>query len=328
MAFSAGKIGRIKRIAMLDILPVKPVVGWNDLQLDEALRRHELFHGNIELYAAVRREAIKRGLGGEEDFDPSPFGATDMENEQAGGQLPFLLDHERHAEKHERKERRKKLKRLLETMTMSERKEKKRGSLDRLLRLAETTGVNLALERQIALYLQRSIERTAHMVPSKETETPPMWRRNMDYSPDENSPYFGSVSDFLKKFPGGISEWRKWREKSRKQRERQWRIASLMPEAAADDDLDRFLKEAWAHEAEQSELDALAHFVPEGGDDVDKLGDKEPKIWSDGPEWESIGEFLEAHRDHYGQDANDAALKAARDFVRYWRLATKKPGGK
>jgi hypothetical protein len=68
--------------------------------------------------------------------------------------------------------------------------------------------------------------------------------------------------------------------------------------------------------------------VPEGGDDVDKLGDEEPKIWSDDPEWESVDEFLKAHRDHYGQDANDAALKAARDFVRYWRLTAKKPGGK
>jgi hypothetical protein len=64
---------RLKRIAGLDILPVKPHQGWSDLQIDEALRRPELFRGDRELYAAVRREAIKRGLVGEEDSCHEPF---------------------------------------------------------------------------------------------------------------------------------------------------------------------------------------------------------------------------------------------------------------
>lgn len=319
MVSSTGS-SRIKRIAMLDILPVKPYQGWNDLQLDEALHRPELFHGNLELYAAVRKEAIKRGLGSEEDY--SPFVLTDT-GERG---LSFLLRDEGRLSKHERKERKQRLKELL--MKIEPESEKKEATaLNRLLRLAAMDSMGdltAVLDRQLDLYLRRSIERMAHMVPSKEMNTPPMWKPNMDYAPEEGSPYFGDVGAFLKRFPGGIAEWRKWRESTRKQRERKHRIASLMP-AQVDDGLEEFLKAAW--EQERHNMAAIAHFVPEGGDDVAELGDKEPKIWSDEPKWKSIDEFLKAHRGHFGQDADDAALKAARDFVHYWRQTTKKPKG-
>jgi len=245
-----------------------------------------------------------------------PFPKTDMDKQET--KLPFLLDEERQHTRHERKNRKKRLKKMLE-----KEKPEKKASLDRMLRLAAFQDDDV-LDRQLDLYLERSLERQAHMVPSKETNTPPMWRKNMDYTPEEESPYFGSASEFLKKFPKGISEWRKWREKSRKRRERKWRIASLMTDTDVDVDLENFLKEAWD---DIGDMLSLAHFVPEGGDDVDKLGDKEPKLWSDDPKWKSIGEFLKAHRKHYGQDADDAALKAARDFVKYWKLTTKQPGG-
>ncbi len=247
------------------------------------------------------------------------FPKTDTDKQE--NELPFLLDEERQHAKHERKNRKKRLKKMLE---MEKEKSEKKASLDRMLRLAALQN-DSAFDRQFDLYLTRSLERQAHMVPSKETNTPPMWRTNMDYAPEEESPYFGNVSEFLKKFPKGIAEWRKWREKSRKQRERRWRIASLMTDTDADGDLENFLKEAWN---EAGDIFSLAHFVPESGDDVDKLGDKEPKLWSDDPKWKSIGEFLKAHRKHYGQDSDDAALEAARDFVKYWKLTTKKPGGK
>jgi hypothetical protein len=318
MVSSIGKDSRLRRIAMLDILPVKPHQGWSDLQLDEALHRSELFHGNLELYAAVRKEAIRRGLGDEEDYPASPFVLTDTGDRK----LPFLLRDEGHIEKHERKERKQRLKKLLMEM---ESEKKEATALNRLLRLAamdSMCNLTATLDRQLDLYLRRSIERTAHMVPSKNTNTPPMWKHNMDYASEEGSPYFGNVGEFLKRFPGGISEWRKWRKSTRKQRERKHRIASLMP-AQADDGLEEFLKAAW--EQERHDMATVAHFVPDGGDDVAKLGDKEPKLWSDEPKWKSVDEFLKAHRKHYGQDADDAALKAARDFVRYWRLTTKKP---
>jgi hypothetical protein len=210
-------------------------------------------------------------------------------------------------------------------------------TLDRLLRLAaamgDTGADTTAIDRQVGLYLDREIGRRAHMVPSGGTDTPPMWRRNMDYAPEENSPHFGSASEFLRRFPGGIAEWREWRDRSRRRRERQWKLSTMLAgvdktagakPAGDDGGLEAFLKEAWEWETSGS---PLAHLVPEGGDDVAKLGDKEPKIWSDDPKWRSIGEFLEAHREHYGQDADDAALRAARDFVRYWKLTAKEPEG-
>ena len=34
-----------------------------------------------------------------------------------------------------------------------------------------------------------------------------MLKYNLDYSPEEESPYFGSVGEFLEKYPGGIGDW-------------------------------------------------------------------------------------------------------------------------
>ena len=310
---------RIKRIAELDMLPMKPYQGWDDVQIDEALRRPELFRGNKELYASVRKEAIKRGLGTEEEFE-LPFQLENLEKTK----LPFLLREETKEEKHKRKERKEKLRKML-----MELKPSKKDATARLLRLAalvEGTKDEASFDRQMELYIKRSIERRAHFVPD-DGNTPPMWRTNMDYAPEENSPYFGSVSEFLKKFPGGIAEWRKWRDRSRKARERQWRINEISKHDATDE-METFLKQAWEEEAKREEMVSLGHFVPEGKDDVPELGDKEPKIWSDDPKWKSIGEFLKAHQEHYGQDADDAALKAAKDFVKYWRLTLRKPKSK
>lgn len=216
-------------------------------------------------------------------------------HEHKEGELPFLMDEERRVSKHEKKtkkERQEAMKRLL--MEGLEKEQQKKSSLDHLLRLASllTKDECDSFDRQFDLYTQRSIEREA------------MWRTNRDYSSEELSPYYGNVSEFMEEFPNGISDWRK---EHRKQQ-----IASYMPE----EDLDSFL---------DRELETKAHYIPEGKDDTSKLGDKEPKLWSDDPKWKSIDEFLKAHREHFGQDADDAALKAARDFVKYWRLTTKKP---
>lgn len=59
------------------------------------------------------------------------------------------------------------------------------------------------------------IKKHSHYVPDN-SNTPNPWRRNMDYSKWDNSPYFGSVSEFMKKFPGGIKDWIEWRRKNRK----------------------------------------------------------------------------------------------------------------
>lgn len=225
--------------------------------------------------------------------------------EHKEGELPFLMDEDRRISKHERKtkrERQEALKKLL--MEGLEKEQQKKSSLDRLLHLASLLIKTecASFDRQFDLYIQRSIKREAGLS---------VWRSNRDYSSDEMSPYYGNASEFIKEFPNGISDWRK---EYRKQQ-----IESYMPE---EEDLDSFL---------DKELETKAHYVPEGKDEVSKLGDKEPKIWSDHPEWKSIDEFIKAYRKHFGrkqsgQAADDAAaLKAARDFVKYWRLTTKKP---
>lgn len=60
------------------------------------------------------------------------------------------------------------------------------------------------------------IKKHSHYVPTDNKNAPKAWRRNMDYNETENSPYFGSITEFLKKFPNGIGDWVKWRRKNRK----------------------------------------------------------------------------------------------------------------
>jgi len=183
------------------------------------------------------------------------------------------------------------------------------------------------LSRQLNLY----IERRAHFVPSEKTKTPPMWRSNMDYAGFENSPWRGSMSEFKKKFPGGLKDFLKWRRKSQKERYRMFKLkkASIAINAEALGDADTVL-EALAllstHE-DGSLLEKIAHMVPAGGDDVSKLGNKEPKIWSDDPDWDSIEEYLDAYRKRRKSDASDGqlALDAAMEMVRYWAENLKDP---
>lgn len=62
----------------------------------------------------------------------------------------------------------------------------------------------------------------AHYMPHNDGKTPNPWRRNMDYAGWENSPYFGSVSEFMEKFPGGIRDWVEWRRKTQEERNKKW----------------------------------------------------------------------------------------------------------
>jgi len=101
------------------------------------------------------------------------------------------------------------------------------NSLVRMLKLADAMLQQQdaeGLERlcaQFQAFAGRRIK-TAHMEPMNDGTTPNPWRRNMDYAGYENSPYYGSVSEFMKKFPGGIREWVEWRRKTQKERNQMW----------------------------------------------------------------------------------------------------------
>jgi mannose-6-phosphate isomerase-like protein (cupin superfamily) len=98
------------------------------------------------------------------------------------------------------------------------------SSFKRLLKLAEklheandTKGLQ-KLELQFQNYIK------AHYVADNDGTTPIVWRHNMDYASWENSPFRGSMSEFLKEFPGGIKDWLDWRKNTKKERFKNWDI--------------------------------------------------------------------------------------------------------
>lgn len=94
----------------------------------------------------------------------------------------------------------------------------------RFLKLADVLSKNndqLGLKR-LNTQFDAFIKKHGHYEPKNDGTTPNPWRRNMDYSGWENSPYFGSMSEFMEKFPGGIRDWVKWRRQTEKERFQKW----------------------------------------------------------------------------------------------------------
>lgn len=133
-------------------------------------------------------------------------------------------------------------------------------SVARLLKLAEILqNDDKALEKlniQFLSYLK------AHYVPDNDGKTPNPFRKNLDYGPWENSPYFGSVGDFMKKFPGGIKDWLDWRKKTRKNRYKKWDISkrkahliSLAEEESPNLEMASFLLKTLVEQLKEQGLD-------------------------------------------------------------------------
>jgi hypothetical protein len=148
------------------------------------------------------------------------------------------------------------------------------------------------------------LKKHGHYKPDNNGVTPNPWRRNMDYADWENSPYFGSVSEFLKKFPGGIKDWIKWRRENQKKRNLKW--SSSLPRG----------KRSRTHNA---------YFIDTKKDKTEDFP-KEPHLWSgDMGKFKSITEFLKKYRNQDASDINleEASQKAIEDFVNYWKLLKK-----
>jgi len=95
------------------------------------------------------------------------------------------------------------------------------NSLQRMLKIAETISESGNIEElnRFSVQVDAYIRRHAHFKPDNDGKTPNPWKKNMDYGAGyESSPYFGSISEFMKKFPGGIKEWLEWRNKTKKDR--------------------------------------------------------------------------------------------------------------
>lgn len=206
------------------------------------------------------------------------------------------------------------------------------NSLIRLLKIASVISDSGDIEAfnsfcvQFDAFVSKNnvINKTAHMEPRNDGTTPNPWRKNLDYHPWENSPYYGSVSEFMKKFPGGIREWVEWRNKTEKERFQLWdpeknkkrvaRLESLMKQAEED----AVAESIW-------ELEKDAHFEPVGPDDT-KDFPNESHLYS-GDEnvgsFKSVREYIEKRRKETGQNSDDAAMDAAKDFVNYYKLLLK-----
>jgi len=96
-------------------------------------------------------------------------------------------------------------------------------SLLRILKVAELLE-NTDDLKTFLVYANGYIKKHSHLVPVNDGTTPNLWRKNMDYSEYDCSPYYGNVNEFMKKFPGGIKEWLEWRRKDKKNRFQRYNI--------------------------------------------------------------------------------------------------------
>jgi len=245
------------------------------------------------------------------------------------------------------------------------------NSLIRMLKIAELyfQTKDACGFKQICTQFNAYIKRHAHMEPRQDKNQPNPWKRNMDYAGYENSPYYGSVSEFLEKFPGGIKEWVIWRQKTKGERnsmyddllpkskvktaeidfedqvepeeykptpeEKEESVKPPTPEEFKESKtlVEKILEELMGNglvseedvdewrKSQPLKIEQKAHYEPVGGDDVAKF-EKEPHFYADIDKFKSIKEFLKQYRKE-GQSADDAAMRAAKDFVDYWKLLLK-----
>jgi hypothetical protein len=94
----------------------------------------------------------------------------------------------------------------------------------RFLKLADTLDKNkdAAGLQSLCVQFDAFLQKHGHYVPENDGSTPNPWRRNMDYAGWENSPYFGSIAEFMEKFPGGIRDWIEWRRETQTDRNKKW----------------------------------------------------------------------------------------------------------
>lgn len=83
------------------------------------------------------------------------------------------------------------------------------------------SGDSESFER-LCIQMNGYLKKYGHFEPLNDGITPNPWKHNMDYAGWENSPYYGSLTEFMEKFPGGIPDWIKWRRETQKQRNLMW----------------------------------------------------------------------------------------------------------
>ena len=129
----------------------------------------------------------------------------------------------------------------------------------------------------------------SHFVPDENSDTPNLWKKNLDYADAENSPWRGSVSDFMKKFPGGLRDWVAHRAKERDKRFNLYSIKDFNKKSG------------------QEIIGILKN-------NLSKTSEK-----YDPEKWGNVRNFL----GQYADDMDQAASDAIEDIVRYYKLMRK-----
>jgi len=230
----------------------------------------------------------------------------------------------------------------------------------RFLKLAEQLDKVNDIEglNRLCVYYNSFIIKHSHYVPDNDGKTPNPWRKNMDYAEWENSPYFGSVSEFMKKFPGGIKDWIEWRRKIKKDHNTKWsdfhkcikKQAHWGPgppiwEPNINYDIHKYspflgnMREfmerfpggipdwiKWRRSIQNSPSDIdIKNRIdykefPSKPVKFPKTANLEKHIWSCDDSFKSILQFIKS------QNANDsdASSKAVIDFIKYWKSLKEK----
>lgn len=106
------------------------------------------------------------------------------------------------------------------------------NSFDRLLKMADLMiekndeeGLK-HIEAWISSYIKKHAYYNQDPMDYNE-DVPLFFKPTLDYDPAENSPYYGSATEFMKKFPGGIRDWMEWRKKTKRDRYKQLALKSV-----------------------------------------------------------------------------------------------------
>jgi|10_taG_2_1085330.scaffolds.fasta_scaffold00311_8 hypothetical protein len=133
------------------------------------------------------------------------------------------------------------------------------------------------------------IFKTSHFVPDENSDTPNLWKKNLDYANYEDSPWRGNMADFMKKFPGGLRDWIEHRAKEKGKRFNLYSIRDFNKKSGQD--IITMLKNS-----------------------LMKTADKyDPKKWG------GVRTFLS----QYADDLDQAASDAVEDIVKYYELMRK-----
>lgn len=176
---------------------------------------------------------------------------------------------------------------------------------NRILKLAEIiaeSGDIIAFNR-LCVHFDSYIKKYSHFEPNDD-DIPSVWRKNLDYG---ESPYFGSISEFMEKFPGGLKDWIIWRDKNKKNRYKEYSI-----------------KERKANlEDFYNLIECCDNCLNNRAKRIKCIDFLMKNAYKESQEFKSINDLIK-EKEEQGFSADDAKTSAVKDFIEYWKKLRKK----